>query len=101
MAGLLSRASVIGAFAAALSLGACASQESVEKAQATADEALSTAQSAQSAAARAQSTADQAGAAAAAVNNKVDTFIREECNESAKEARTHSACPPGSGGVRG
>jgi hypothetical protein len=96
---ILSKASMIGAVAGLLSLGACASQESVEKAQATADQALSQAQAAGSAASQAQSTANQAGAAAQSANQKIDTFIQEECAENAKERASHSACPKG--GVRG
>lgn len=108
-------AQVASVFVALCALSACATQESVEqaltaaqnaqsaadRAQSTADNASSQAQAAGAAAQRAQATADQAAGAAQAAGEKIDTFIREECAESAREARTHSACPQGVRGVKG
>jgi len=58
--------SVISLVAGALALGGCATTESVQHAQATADQAMSTAQAAGAAAQRAQSSADAAASAAQA-----------------------------------
>lgn len=75
------RAFVIPVIAAALLTVGCASVESVEHAQATANTALSTAQQAgqaaqqaQQAAATAQQTADQARSEVSALSQKVDAL---------------------------
>jgi hypothetical protein len=60
------RLSIADLFAGAIALSGCATTESVERAQATADQAMSRAQAAETAAARAQSSADAAGTAAQA-----------------------------------
>lgn len=67
------RMALVGAMAGALVLGGCATTESVEKAQMTADQAMSAAQAAQAAASRAQSTADAAGAAAQRAQSTADS----------------------------
>ena len=64
MISLVKRASMIGLMAGALSLGGCATVESVRHAQDTADHAMAQAQSAEAAAQHAQSTADGAASAA-------------------------------------
>jgi outer membrane murein-binding lipoprotein Lpp len=71
---------MVGVMAGALSLAGCATQEAVEHAQATADQALGQANTATTAAQRAQSTADGAASAAAAAqadatkaNTRLDT----------------------------
>jgi outer membrane murein-binding lipoprotein Lpp len=64
MIGLLRNASTIGLITGALLLGGCATQEAVEKAQASADQAMAQAQTATSSAHRAQGTADSATSAA-------------------------------------
>jgi hypothetical protein len=99
---------MIGAAACLLSVSACATTESVTKAQEAADQAMAAANSANAAASKAQGSADQAAAAAGqagtsaqGVSDKLDTFIREECSESKKEAKQHSACGVGTGGVKG
>ena len=72
------RASTIALMAGALSLGGCATVESVQRAQDTADHAMSHAQAAETAAQRAQSTADSAESAArnaAADANKANTRL--------------------------
>lgn len=75
----ISRIGLAGIAASALVLSGCATVESVEKAQATADQAMSQAQGAQStaqaagaAAQRAQGTADSAGAAAQRAQSSAD-----------------------------
>jgi hypothetical protein len=60
----ISRAALLGSLGAALMMGGCATVESVEHAQATADQAQQTATAAGSAAAAAQNTANQAMTAA-------------------------------------
>jgi hypothetical protein len=99
---------MIGAVASLFTLGACATTDSVKQAQATADQALAEAKAASAAAGKAQGTADQAGASAASagtsaqgVNDKLDSFIREECAEGKKEAKSHVACGAGTGAVKG
>jgi len=67
------RMTLVGAIAGALVLSGCATTESVEKAQMTADQAMSAAQAAQAAASRAQSTADAAGAAAQRAQSTADS----------------------------
>ena len=73
---ILSKAPLIALFGAGLLLSGCATKESVEHAQATADSAKADAASAMSAAQRAQSAADaaesSAHAAAAAAQNAND-----------------------------
>jgi len=64
--------SLVGLMAGALALGGCATQEAVEHAQATADQAMMTAQAAGSAAQRAQSTADGATSAAQMAQSTAD-----------------------------
>jgi hypothetical protein len=64
MLSLVRRASMIGLMAGALSLGGCATVESVHNAQDTADHAMSHAQAAEAAAQHAQNTADGAAGAA-------------------------------------
>lgn len=64
--------SIVGLMAGSLALGGCATQEAVEHAQATADQALSTAQAAETAAHNAQSTADNAASAAQSANARLD-----------------------------
>ncbi|MET0545953.1 MAG: hypothetical protein ABWZ40_06555 [Caulobacterales bacterium] len=105
---MLKLAAVMGAAACLFSVSACATTDSVKAAQAAADSANSAASAASAAAAKAQSSADaaaaaagQAGTSAQAVSDKVDTFIREECAESKKEAQHHSACGVSTGEVKG
>jgi hypothetical protein len=100
--------SMVGAALCLFSVSACATTESVTAAQAAADQANSAAQAASAAAAKAQGSADQAAAAAGqagtsaqGVSDKLDTFIREECAESKKEAKGHTACGVGTGAVKG
>ena len=64
--------SIVGLMAGSLALGGCATQEAVEHAQATADQALSTAQAAETAAHNAQNTADSAASAAQSANARLD-----------------------------
>lgn len=99
---------MMGALACLFTLGACATTDAVKQAQATADQALSEAKAAAAAAGKAQGSADQAGATAASagtsaqgVNDKLDAFIREECAEGKKEAKSHVACGAGTGAVKG
>lgn len=64
MLGLLTRISAIGLMAGTLALGGCATTGSVERAQDTANQAMTHAQAGEAAAARAQGSADAAAAAA-------------------------------------
>jgi hypothetical protein len=66
LAGMTSAAALM---AGVLALGGCATQEAVEKAQMTADSAMTHAQAGEAAAARAQASADAAGSAAAAAGS--------------------------------
>ena len=109
----ITRTSFIFVIGAGVLLGGCATKESAEQAQATADLAKSDAASAHSAADRAQSSADGAAkmaqdamASAQSVNDKVDKLIAQM--EEHKQARKHhhrrrtaaasqvdtAACPP-------
>ena len=81
---LSSRFASAGICAAMLMLSGCATVESVEHAQATADAAMSHAQGAGSAAAHAQSTADEALRRADFAGSKAD---RAEAHASMVEAR--------------
>jgi hypothetical protein len=63
--------------AAPLLLGACASQDDVKRAQATADQALATAQQANQAAQAASAKADKAEADAAAASAKADRMFQQ------------------------
>ena len=99
---------MISAVASLFALGACATTDAVKQAQATADQALSQAQAANAAAGKAQGTADQAaatgtsaGTSAQSVNDKLDSFIREECAEGKKEQQSHVGCGAGTGAVKG
>lgn len=69
MLGLASRISLAGLMVGAVALGGCATVESVQHAQATADQALSQAQAAETAAQKAQGSADSAAAAAQAAQS--------------------------------
>lgn len=81
---LPSRFVVAGMCTAMLTLSGCATVESVEHAQATADAAMAHAQAAGSAAGRAQSTADEAMRRADFAGSKAD---RAEAHASMIEAR--------------
>lgn len=74
---LVRSVSIAGLMAGALALGGCATQEAVEHAQATADQALSAAQEAGSAAHRAQSTADANASAIKETNTRLDTVASD------------------------
>lgn len=82
-----SRFAIAGTCTAMLMLTGCASIESVEHAQATADAAMAHAQAAGSAAANAQSTADEAMRRADAAGSKAD---RAEAHASMIEARLNN-----------
>jgi hypothetical protein len=93
---LVNRAAMAGMVAGALALGGCATVDSVNHAQATADSALSQAQAAGAAAQRAQGTADAAGqkadqanTAVQTVDAKVEHFIDEERAENSAERHRH------------
>jgi len=77
MLGLARSISVVGLMAGALALGGCATQEAVEHAQATADQALSAAHDAGSAAHQAQSTADANASAIKATDARLDTVAAD------------------------
>lgn len=81
---LPSRIALAGTCAAMLMLSGCATVESVEHAQATADAAMAHAQSAGSAAGRAQSTADEAMRRADFAGSKAD---RADAHASMVEAK--------------
>jgi len=70
---LTGRLALAGVMAGALAVSGCATTESVEKAQATADQANSAAQAAGAAAQRAQSSADAANAAAQRAQSTADS----------------------------
>jgi hypothetical protein len=70
---LTGRMALAGVMAGALAVSGCATTGSVEKAQATADQAMSAAQAAGAAAQRAQSTADAANAAAMRAQSTADS----------------------------
>lgn len=67
--------SMIGLIAGVLALGGCATKEEVERAQATADSAMSHAQAGESAAQRAQSIANAAAADANLANARLDATV--------------------------
>lgn len=106
----ITRTSFIFVIGAGVLLGGCATTESVEHAQATADSAKTDAASAHSAADRAQTSADGAAkmaqdamAAAQSANDKVDKLIaqmEERKHEHVRRHRRHTAavdtaaCPP-------
>jgi len=69
--GILKKASLVAVAGSAILLGGCATRESVEHAQMTADQALSAAQ-------HAQGTADQALSAAQTAQQGVDQLRTEE-----------------------
>jgi hypothetical protein len=71
---ILSRASLISMAGAAVLMGGCATRESVEHAQGTADQAMSAAQ-------HAQQTADQALSTAQGAQQSVDQMKQEEMQE--------------------
>src|SRR5215472_16591760 len=81
---LPSRSAVAGICAAMLMLSGCATVESVEHAQATADAAMAHAQAAGSAAGHAQSTADEAMRRADFAGSKAD---RAEAHASMVDAK--------------
>ena len=87
---LVKGAVMVGMVAGALSLAGCATQESVEHAQASADHAMAQAQTATSAAQRAQSTADgDASAAAAAQGDATKANTRLDTVESSLDHLMH------------
>lgn len=77
----LSKTSLIVVTATGLLLGGCATREDVERAQATADRALSTAQ-------HAQGTADQALSAAQAAQQSADK-LRSDMESAPPQTRHH------------
>ena len=89
MHNLFSKFAMTGMVAGALTLGGCASVDSVQHAQATADSASSQAQTASAAAQKAQATADQASTDVRAVDAKLDQFIAEERSEAKSERHHH------------
>jgi phage shock protein A len=74
MTNILKRIPLLAAGAGALALSACATVESVQHAQGTADQALSAAQAAQQTANGAQQTADQARSEVNALGQRVDAL---------------------------
>jgi hypothetical protein len=80
----LTKISAIGLVAGALALGGCASNEAMQKAQTTADQASQQAQAAQASAQKAQASADQAQSEVQALNAKFDSMVAEQQAE-----RTH------------
>jgi hypothetical protein len=106
----IAKTSIIFVIGAGVLLGGCATKESVENAQATADLAKSDASSAHSAADRAQSSADGAAkmaqdalSSAQSANDRIDKLIaqmEERKHDSKRHHRRHTAaadtaaCPP-------
>jgi outer membrane murein-binding lipoprotein Lpp len=74
-----SKGVLVAAVGATLLLSGCATTEDVQKAQSTADQALSAAQQAQQSASSAQQTADQARAGVSELNQRVDG-IQQDVN---------------------
>ena len=92
MLGMVRNYSLVGLVAGTLALGGCATQDSVEHAQATADKAVSDAGAAATAAQHAQASADQAGQKAdqiasdlRALSTKIDS--REAAEDAARAAQ--------------